>query len=137
MSGLPFIGPRIYLGPGRPTARFQVSHCEGGNNNKGEESTVTIGVHRTKDNKAWLGVHHSFMPAINCKNGNAIYNGKFDTGVTLDEFKINISPGETKRLVRPWKGYKLAGSSKLILEVRAESYDGPIRQGEWVTRRQE
>lgn len=130
MSGLPFNSPWIRLGEERPTARFQVSHCEGGNNNKGEESTVTIGVHRTEDNKAWLGVHHGFMPAINCKNGNPIYNGKFDTGVTLDEFKINISPGQSKRIVRPWEGYKLAGSSKLILEVHAQIYEGPIRQGE-------
>jgi len=137
MSGLPFNSPWIRLGDGRPTARFKVTHCEGGNNNKGEESTVIIGIHRTKDNKAWLGVHHAFLPAINCKNGNPVYDGTFHTGVTLDEFKIRISPGESKRIARPWKGHKLAGSSKLILEVHAQTYEGPIRQGDWVTQRKE
>jgi len=122
---LDFVSKEIVLSEDKPTGRFEVQYCESGKDNKGEQATVIIGVHRRKGNEAWLGVHHNLTPQINCRTGKStdILPPYSYGAAATKEFLIKLSPGEQKNITHPWLHSPGDASSKLQLGVSVEPVD--------------
>lgn len=119
---LDFVSKEIVLSEDKPTGRFEVQYCESGKDNKGEQATVIIGVHRRNGGEAWLGVHHNLTPQINCRTGKSTdILPPYSYGAeATNEFLIKLTPGEQKDITKPWLQSPGDASSKLQLSVSVE-----------------